>query len=382
MIVADLERTTMTTIAPPATPRPRRLPDRIAPVGQNQRHLTRRLLLLATALFLAAEVFLQRGWLTSAVDAVASSSWRWLVAAAAAAVASMWCFGAVRQRTLLAAGVEVPVRRAVSMSYAAGAIHSTLPGGGVFSTAYAFRQVRRWGASAAVATWCMAITGLLAAATLALVGLGGLLLGAGLAVPAIRLVVEIAIMIVLFGVIVHLTRRPEQLLPVAEAGLRAMNRLRRRPATAGSERLRTLVADLRTIQPSGRQWAGALGLSLANWLFDIGCLAACCAALGVHVSLSALLLTYTAGMAAASVSPLPAGLGIVEGALILGLTTAGAAAPAALAAVLVYRLLSTGGIVLVGWSILGLRRRDRRSEVGPLHPADVSHSVRGGISAC
>ena len=58
----------------------------------------------------------------------------------------------------------------------------------------------------------------------------------------------------------------------------------------------------------------------------------------VGVDFSALLITYTAGMAAGSLLPLPAGLGAVETAMTFGLTVAGTAAAPALAAVLLYRL--------------------------------------------
>jgi hypothetical protein len=68
------------------------------------------------------------------------------------------------------------------------------------------------------------------------------------------------------------------------------------------------------------------------------------------------LLTYTAGMAAMSLSPVPAGIGVVEGALVIGLTTAGAAAPAVLAAVLIYRLITIGEVAVVGWLVLAANR--------------------------
>ena len=102
--------------------------------------------------------------------------------------------------------------------------------------------------------------------------------------------------------------------------------------------------------------AGRWVLSLLNWTLDAACLAASCAALGVHVSVPALLLTYTAGMAASSLTALPGGVGVVEAALILGLTTAGAPLAAALGAVLVYRVLSLGDVVVIGWSVLAVHR--------------------------
>ena len=51
---------------------------------------------------------------------------------------------------------------------------------------------------------------------------------------------------------------------------------------------------------------------------------------------------------AASLTAVPGGLGVVETARILGLTTAGAPLTVAVAAVLVYRILSLGSVVMIG----------------------------------
>lgn len=61
-------------------------------------------------------------------------------------------------------------------------------------------------------------------------------------------------------------------------------------------------------------------------------------------------------MAAGSLLPVPAGLGAVETAMTLGLTVAGAAASPALAAVVLYRLLSTGSVVVLGWLVIAAQR--------------------------
>lgn len=145
-------------------------------------------------------------------------------------------------------------------------------------------------------------------------------------------------------------------MPAAAWLLRLVNPIRRRPAGTGVIRLAALIADLAAVRPSRRDWATAGTASMMNWVFDIGCLAACCAAFDVHVALGALLTSYTAGMAAAGLSPLPTGIGIVETALILAVTTAGAAAPAAVDTVITYRLISSGGVAVVGWCILAVQR--------------------------
>ena len=61
-------------------------------------------------------------------------------------------------------------------------------------------------------------------------------------------------------------------------------------------------------------------------------------------------------LAASSLTAVPGGLGVVEAALTLGITTAGVPVTAALGAVLVYRILSLGGVVVIGWTVLAVQR--------------------------
>lgn len=231
-----------------------------------------------------------------------------------------------------------------------------------------------------MATWCLTVTGLLATATLSVIGLSGLLLsgrGTGSPVPAVA---EATVALVGMAGIVCLTRNPHWLGLAAGHVLRWINRLRRRPVETGYAALATLMEDLRTIRPSRRAWAQAWVLSMLNWAFDVACLAACLAALGVHVGFAALLLTYTAGMAASSLTAVPGGLGVVEAALTLGLTTAGVPFTPALGAVLVYRILSLGGVVVIGWTVLAVQRlRSAASRQQRTAPADTAQAGRNPL---
>ncbi|HZM66079.1 MAG TPA: hypothetical protein VFC16_07240 [Nakamurella sp.] len=180
---------------------------------------------------LTVELVLAAPSVVSAGTALAGSSAGWL--AAAAAVASMIAFAAVRSRTLRAGGVTMPLRRSVPVSYAAGALHTSLPGGAVISTAYAFRQLRSWGASNVVATWSLAVTGLLAASvTLSIVGLAGVLLGGGATGSVLQSAGAIAVALLVITAMVRLTRRPDR-LSLAAGRVLAGNRLRGRPAEIG-----------------------------------------------------------------------------------------------------------------------------------------------------
>jgi len=84
-----------------------------------------------------------------------------------------------------------------------------------------------------------------------------------------------------------------------------------------------------------------LGISAAAWLADAVCLYCALLALGVTLPFDVVLLAYTAGVVATLVPLIPAGLGLVEAAVPLVLHGFGAPLGAALAAVLVYRCVST-----------------------------------------
>jgi uncharacterized membrane protein YbhN (UPF0104 family) len=293
--------------------------------------------------------------LSDAFGAVLTAQPGWLAVALVAAAASMSMFARGRRRLLRAAGVHVPVRSSVAAVYVANALHTTLPGGAAFSTAYTYRWMRSWGASLPAATWTLASGGVVASASLAAVGvLGSLLIGSG---PGwLSLALATAGIIAVTLVVRHLGRSPSTALAIGRWLVRRVDALRRRPRAAGLDIVEQTFAQLREVRPTGRDWLIATVFALANWAFDIGCLAACAAALGVHgLSLALLLLTYTAGMAASSLSLLPGGLGVVDAALVLTLVAGGIPAAAALPAVLLYRLISLGGVVAVGWTVAAVQ---------------------------
>ena len=91
----------------------------------------------------------------------------------------------------------------------------------------------------------------------------------------------------------------------------------------------------------------------------MGVLAASIVAVGAAVPWRGLLFAYGVGTAAGSVGVIPGGLGVVEAALALSLMGAGVRHPLALAAVLVYRLISFWMVIAVGWLtyLFGARAR-------------------------
>ena len=320
----------------------------------GRRHWLRWVVIVA----IAAAVLTQLGTivssLTSAAEAAAKASPVWLLAALAATVASMVAFGALRQRTLAAANARVSLAEATSVSYAAGAVHLTAPAGSVFSTAYAFRTLRERGLTPAAITFSLAVSGVvsaLALAALALIGIVGGTESWTVIVPGIAGAIALGL-----GA-AWAVRHPNVMARGAERVLHPVNRLLRRPVDAGVLSLRAAVDDLAYVRPTARDWLVAAVAATANWTLDLLCLWACAHAIGITVSPVALLGSYALAMAGAGASPLPGGVGIVDGVLLVGLTAAGAPVSLALGAVLLYRLMSNGSVVAIGWTTILLTSR-------------------------
>jgi uncharacterized membrane protein YbhN (UPF0104 family) len=89
--------------------------------------------------------------------------------------------------------------------------------------------------------------------------------------------------------------------------------------------------------------------AFANWLADAGVLAASLAGVGAAVPWRGLLFAYAVGTAVQGLGIVPGGIGVVEGALTLALSGEGVRHPLALAAVLVYRIISFWMVISVGW---------------------------------
>ncbi len=66
----------------------------------------------------------------------------------------------------------------------------------------------------------------------------------------------------------------------------------------------------------------------------------CVQAYGAHLAVGHVALVYLAGSALATASPTPGGLGVLEAALVAGLTSVGAPAGAGVSGVLTFRLLT------------------------------------------
>jgi len=82
-------------------------------------------------------------------------------------------------------------------------------------------------------------------------------------------------------------------------------------------------------------------------------------AVGAAVPWHRVLLVWSAGIGARSVSPTPGGIGVVEAAMIAVLVVAGLRPAQAVAAVLIYRLVNAKSAVTAVLSVQGSIRRRR-----------------------
>ena len=296
----------------------------------------------AAALLLAAAALHGRlPDLSSTWSIVRQASPAWLLVAAALQVLSMTAF-AEQQRHLLAGfGVRVTAGVSLAVSYARSAMATALPGGSAVSAGYAFRQFRARGATPPIAAAVMVLSGIASVVGLTLLYGGDALVWTaqshGIVLPALAGAAA-AVLIVLWC---RSARRPELSLETRaapEPGTSYVGRLR--------HTLRETAGLARTVP--AQRWAGVVALAMVNWLFDLACLLAALQAVGLDVPARTVATAYLVAQLVRQSPVTRGGIGVIEASLILALTTAGAGAAPAAAAVLIYRLLSCWSILPIG----------------------------------
>jgi uncharacterized protein (TIRG00374 family) len=306
----------------------------------------------------------------------------WLAAAVGAQLLAFAALSAAQRRLLAGAGAPVPARAMTGLTYAANALSATLPGGSIVAAQYTMRRLRSWGASGAAAAFTVAASGVLsttAFAALAVVWASSA--GSGsVAVAALAAPIALAAVIVIarHRRVHRVTRR------AARLGCRLAGRLLKRPPHTIWARVRRFVTEFRAIRIPGRVWFRAWGGAGLNWIADLVCLGACCHALGLHgASLAVVTSAFLAGKTAGSFSPLPAGLGLSDVAMVAALHGSGAAT--ATSAVLCYRLISVVLVVAIGWLLFArawlTQRRGRRPVVSPIRAKTQVPSVEATFTS-
>ncbi|MGV9273116.1 lysylphosphatidylglycerol synthase transmembrane domain-containing protein [Streptomyces griseosporeus] len=285
--------------------------------------------LCALALLVAVGLLARRHWpvLESGALRLAVADHGWLLVGASAA-AGTWVASALAQQG--AVPHRLPAGRLVAAQFAAGAANQVLPAG-LGAGAVNLRFLMRCGLPAGRSAAAIAVKG-----TAGALARGALMAVLALScpgaprlphVPGAAAAVGAALAV---GAAVALTRtRCRALLAAVLADIRSVHA---RPARAAA------------------LWGGSLGFALLH----AAVLVAVTRAVGLPLPPGLVTLLYLAASAAAALLPTPGGLGSLDAALALALTTAGAPATAAASAVLGYRLLTVWLPLVPGLVVLGV----------------------------
>jgi uncharacterized membrane protein YbhN (UPF0104 family) len=367
--------------APPAEPALRPEPSErstaVAPRVRNPAWVwARRTLAVLVIGFAAGAAYNRRGDLAQASRMLGHLRVGWLAVAIALEAGSMVVLARLQRHLLRAGGVRIRLRPMVEITLAGNALGTSLPGGVAWAATWAYGQLRRRGADRLLAGWVILTAGALGSfALFVMVAAGSWLAGSRGPVAHLRWLTAALAAIPLAAALTALAGRRSRRVRRVFAALWALC-LQRLPGA----HLMARVADrMRYVQTTPRVWATAFGLALANWVDDAACMAACILALGLHVPWRGFLVVYSLTQISASLPVTPGGLGVVEGSMTALLVAYGMTGGAALASVLLYRIVSYWGLVPIGWGAwlalatpAGLVKRPRGG-LRPTRPARSGH---------
>ena len=339
----------------------------------------------AAAAVVAAAGVAERSAVAGSVAVLGHLRWAWMPAVIMLESSSMVAFARMHRRLLAAGRARFGLVPMLATVYAANAVSVSVPlAGPELAAAFTFRRFTRQGADAPLAGWSLLVGGVVSTAAGALVVAGGGLASGNVLAAAVAVPGGVLAAAVLVGVAVA-ARRPGLRGALERPAVWALRRgswLARRPVADPGQVVRIWAGRLGELQLSLAGWTMVIVLAVGNWLAGAGVLAVGILAVGAAVPWHDLLLAYGAGIAAQSFSVTPGGLGVTEGTLGLALAAAGMRASRALAAVLIYRLVSFWLVALAGWLILIWLRHPWRHAGAQKHdtamtgPVSVGHARR------
>ncbi len=315
----------------------------------------------AAAAVLAGTAVTERSRVSASLTVLGHLRWSWLPAALALEALSMGAFAWMFRRLLTAGRVRHGRAAMLATVYAANAVSVTIPiAGPEVGTAILFRRFMRHGADGLLAGWVLLAGGVVTtAAWLLILAAGGLASGHSLTVA---ITIPCALLaIALVATTAAAARQPRLRAVLERRGGRLLGqvtRLLRRPAADPVATVRALTDRMGALRLPASGWVLASGAAFVNWFADIGVLAVSVLAVGAAVPWRDLLLVYAAGITAKSLAVTPGGLAITEGAISVSLVASGVRTSQALAAAVLYRLVSFWLVAVGGWvTLLVLRAR-------------------------
>ncbi len=320
----------------------------------NRRRWFQAVVVLAALAGLTWFVVAEWDQIRDAFTLIRAVRWDWLAAGAATSIVSIVLFAAVRSVLLAGGGAQLGLGRATTASFASGAIAATVPAGGAIATAYMVQRYREAGADSGLAGWTTVATGVVAPSVLVFMTLTGFAVaGEGSASVIVPSVLSLGLLVGFFAV----CRRPRVLHRPVERCVRAWHLIRRRTDGDSVSVATQFVDEFAAVRAGAGRWTAVWALQLLSWVGEFVALIASILAVGGTVPWTAVLAIYGTCQLAGAIALIPGGAGQVEAALVIGLTATGMDAATALAASLVFRLVSHWMVVPIGWVCFGFLRR-------------------------
>jgi putative heme transporter len=337
-----------------------------APAKRTWASAIRALAIAAILLGTAAAVYSERSTIRDGLHNLRDLNWAWVAAASASEALCMLALALLYQTLLQASQARLSVIWIYACSHIANAISVVVPviGSGMASR-QAYRQFREGGADPGAASLALTLAGIVSTVTLATVVTAAAVLSGNPAASAGGLFAAAAMLAAAVAVAVELRseRGQARLVRLIAVSIRCSQRVIRRPKGEARSLAQAVLASVQRLQLGSAALVRTLLWGLVNWWGDVACLAFAMRAAGI-TSLPAgkILLVWTAGAGAATLSPTPAGIGAVEVAMAAALTAAGVKGSDAITAILVYRVISLKGTVTI-WSLLYHHVHERRQRI-------------------
>lgn len=330
---------------------------------------------------LVAVLFFMRDhldFLRTGIEEIRQANPLGVVLSVLAMVLSFYAMAKVMQIMLRAGGVDTTLSSTAALTFASNSWSITLPGGPAFSAILTFKVQRSWGASVVLCSWFFVLSGALSTVWLVALGVSAIFF-MGATLNLWSLIASLALMLGLSWLVYWAANNPDRLASWVRTLWPYLNRLRKKPADVGVDKLLGYVDQLRSVTLTGPRFAAAALWSLLNRLLDALALWFCVWAVTGQVPLfesqpdnttvAGVLLAYVTGKIVGSVQATPGGVGPVEAAFIASLVATGMTAVDATGAVIIYRLCSFILMALIGWAVYFLY----------FTPKGIRPKVTGGI---
>jgi uncharacterized membrane protein YbhN (UPF0104 family) len=315
-------------------------------------------------LMVAALVYLvgKRHEVVNGFSLLAHPRVEWLVGGVALETLSLWALARLQWLFLHAADADIGTGEMAELTAAHNAITMSVPGGVAWSTAFVYDQLRRRGVEQNLAGWSILSSGAVSSFCLFLLVAAGVEWTASGPAAAAKIPVALLAAIPPVAAVALAVAHRRGVTP-SEVSDRVAGRLDSWVGKRAGSWLRNLSRDLGRYQPTPGEWARTFLAALLNWLSDLGCLLACIIAIGGRIPWPGVLIAYSLAKVAGILPITPGGLGVVEAGLSGLLVLHGMASSRAIAATVLYRLISFWLLLPIGWGYWGfLKVRARRSD--------------------